>query len=83
MCQAEDVGSVPEAGKSSGKGNGNLLQYSCLGNPRTEEPIGLQPMGPRRVGHDLATKQQNTLHETTLEEVLVYKGVCANPFSHV
>ena len=26
--------------------------------PRTEEPGRLQSMGPQRVGHDLATKQQ-------------------------
>ena len=26
--------------------------------PRTEEPGGLQYMGPKRVGHDLGTKQQ-------------------------
>ena len=26
--------------------------------PWTEEPGGLQPMGSQRVGHDLATKQQ-------------------------
>ena len=34
------------------EGNGNPLQYSCLGNPRTEEPGGLQSMGSQRVGHD-------------------------------
>ena len=28
-----DPGSIPEWGKSSGEGNGNPLQYSCLGNP--------------------------------------------------
>ena len=28
-----DVGSIPGSGRSPGKGNGNLLQYSCLGNP--------------------------------------------------
>ena len=28
-----DVGSVPVSGTSPGKGNGNPLQYSCLGNP--------------------------------------------------
>ena len=28
-----DVGSVPESGRSPGKGNGNPLQYSWLGNP--------------------------------------------------
>ena len=29
----EDAGSIPESGRSLGVGNGNLLQYSCLGNP--------------------------------------------------
>ena len=24
---------IPDSGKSPGKGNGNLLQYSCLENP--------------------------------------------------
>ena len=28
-----DAGSVPGWGRSPGEGNGNLLQYSCLGNP--------------------------------------------------
>ena len=28
-----DLGSIPGLGKSSGEGNGNLLQYSCLENP--------------------------------------------------
>ena len=36
----------------SGVGNGNLLQYSCLENPWTEEPGGLQSMGSQRVKHD-------------------------------
>ena len=31
--RAEDVGSIPELGRSPGEGNGNSLQYSCLGNP--------------------------------------------------
>jgi len=30
---AGNVGSVPKLGSSSGEGNGNPLQYSCLGNP--------------------------------------------------
>ena len=30
---ARDVGSVPGSGRSSGEGNGNPLQDSCLGNP--------------------------------------------------
>ena len=31
--------------KKRGEGNGNPLQYSCLGNPMTEEPGRLQSMG--------------------------------------
>ena len=30
---AGDVGSIPGSGRSPGKGNGNPLQYSCLGIP--------------------------------------------------
>ena len=30
----EDSGSVPGSGRSPGEGNGNPLQYSCLGNPK-------------------------------------------------
>ena len=30
-ANAEDLGSIPELGR--GEGNGNPLQYSCLGNP--------------------------------------------------
>ena len=30
---AGDLGSIPGSGTSSGEGNGNSLQYSCLENP--------------------------------------------------
>ena len=32
-CNEGDLGSIPGWGKSSGEGNGNPLQYSCLENP--------------------------------------------------
>ena len=32
-CNAGDLGSVPELGRSSGEGNGNPLQHSCLEDP--------------------------------------------------
>ena len=32
-CNAGDLGLIPESGRSSGEGNGNPLQYSCLENP--------------------------------------------------
>ena len=31
-CNAEDLGSVPELGRSPGERNGHLLKYSCLEN---------------------------------------------------
>ena len=32
-CNVGDLGSIPGLGRSSGEGNGNPLQYSCLENP--------------------------------------------------
>ena len=32
-ANAGDVGSIPGLGRPPGEGNGNPLQYSCLGNP--------------------------------------------------
>ena len=32
-CNAGDWGLIPGSGRSPGEGNGNPLQYSCLGNP--------------------------------------------------
>ena len=37
-CNAGDPGSIPGSGKSLGEGNGNPLQYSCLGNSMDREP---------------------------------------------
>jgi len=33
LSNAGDSGLVPGRGRSPGEGNGNPLQYSCLGNP--------------------------------------------------
>ena len=54
-----NAGSTPESGTLPG-GNDNPPQYSCVGNPMTEGPGGLQSMGLGRVGHGLVTKQQTT-----------------------
>ena len=32
-CNAGGKGLIPGLGKYSGRGNGNPVQYSCLGNP--------------------------------------------------
>ena len=31
-CSAQDPGSIPGSGRSSGEGNGDSLQFSCLEN---------------------------------------------------
>ena len=54
-CNAGDPGSIPGMARSSGEGNGNPLQYSCLGNPMDfpwEEAGSLQSIGSQRVGHN-------------------------------
>ena len=38
-------GLTPRLGRSPGKGHGNPLQYSCLENPKEEEPVGLHSIG--------------------------------------
>ena len=46
-----DVGLIPGSGRSTGGGNGNPLQYSCLENPHGQRS-GLQSIGSQRVGHN-------------------------------
>ena len=36
-CNAGDLRSIPGSGRSTGEGNGNPLQYSCLENPMERE----------------------------------------------
>ena len=54
---AGDLGLIPGFGRSPGEGNGNLLQYSCLGNPTDR---GAWQATAWRVAkeHDLVTKQE-------------------------
>ena len=36
-CKAGELGLIPGSRRSPGEGSGNLLQYSCLGNPMDRE----------------------------------------------
>ena len=57
-ADAGGMGLISGLGRSPGGGNGNSLQYSCLGKiPWTEEPGGLYSPWGRRVGHNLVIKQ--------------------------
>ena len=44
-ANAEDVNSIPGPGRSSGVGNSNPFQYSCLKSSRQEEAGRLQSTG--------------------------------------
>ena len=55
-CYAGDPDSIPGSGKSPGEGNGNPLQYPCLGNPMDRGAWWAIVHGVARVVHDLATK---------------------------
>ena len=56
---AGDMGLIPGLGRSPGKGNGNPLQYSCLGNPMNRGDWRATVLGvSKRVILDLAIKQQ-------------------------
>ena len=55
---AGDAGSIPGLGRSPGEGNGNSLQYSCLGNPMGRGALWAAVHGVTGIGHNLATKRQ-------------------------
>ena len=58
-ASAGDAGLIPGSGRSPGEGNGNPLQYSCLGNAMDRGAWwGYSPWGHKRGRHDLVTKQQ-------------------------
>ena len=47
-------------------GNGNPLQYSCLGNPMDSEPGRLQSLGSQRVRQDSVTEHAYYIPSTSL-----------------
>ena len=62
-CDAGDRSSIPESGRSPEKGNGNPLQYSCLGYLMDRGAWRATVHGIVGVEHNLVTKQQ--LQQTT------------------
>ena len=60
-CNAEDLGSIPGSGRSSGEGNGNPLQSSCLENPMDRGAWRATVHGVTTVRHNLVTKLPPTI----------------------
>ena len=65
-CNVGDLGLIPESGRSPGGGNGNPLQYACLGNSWIEEPEDYSPWGSKK----LDTTEQLTLSFLCESEVV-------------
>ena len=63
-AKAENASSISGLGRSSGEGNDNPLQCSCLGNPmdRGAWQATYHPWFHRRVRHNFVTKQQMCKH---------------------
>ena len=56
-CNAGDLGSIPESGKSPGEGDGYPLQYSCLENP-------MDGGSWQAIVHGVTKNQHNKKHNT-------------------
>ena len=68
-CQCRDAGLIPRLGRFPGRGNGNPLQYFCLGNPMDKGAwLGYSSSGHRRVRHDLVTKQEQLCGQAIRQE---------------
>ena len=63
-CNAGDWGSIPGSGRSTEEGNGNPLQYSCLGNPMHRGAWWATVQGSQRVRHDWVTSLSLSLSST-------------------
>ena len=61
LVSAGDIGSVFGSEGSPREGNGNPLQYSCLGNPIDRGAWQATVHGVIKEGQDIATKQQQLL----------------------
>ena len=62
-CNMEDLGSISGLGRSPGGGNGNLLQYSHLGNPHGQRSLaGYSSWGLKHLN---MTEELSTKHMVT------------------
>ena len=77
VARTGDTGSIPGSERSGGVGNGNLHQYSCLGNPVDSSSLACySPWGDKRVRYVLATKQQHIWYSIYIVIHILYTFTC-------
>ena len=64
----QETGLFSGLGWSSGEGNSNLLQYSCLGNPMDKRAWHAVVHGVSRVRHDLVTTSTTKANSDSRQE---------------
>ena len=80
-CNVGNLNLIPGSGRAPGGGNGNLLQYSCLGNSMNRGASQATVHGVARIRQDLRTKQQQQqqllpYHGTTIEWMFTHQRGC-------
>ena len=69
---ARDTGLIPGLGRSPGGGNGNPVQYSCLGNPMDREAWQAAVGGVTKIQTRLRTAKRSRG---------IHLGICVYDFS--
>ena len=81
-CNVKDLGSIPRLGRSPGEGHGNLLQYSCLGNPHGQRRLtGYSPWGHK--GSDTTERLSIAQHIYMYIYMCVCVCVCVCVYTHI
>ena len=58
-----DLGSIPGSGRSSGEGNGNPLQYSCLESHGQKSLVGYSPWDCKE-SHTTKVNEHTPAHDS-------------------
>ena len=70
---ARDLGLIPGLGRSSGEGNGNPLQYSCLENSMDRGALWA-------IVHEVGKRHKLSTHRQRKHASLLASGVFSNPW---
>ena len=81
-CHAGDLRSIPGLGRSSGKGNGNPLQYSCLENPMDGGAWWATVHGVEKSWTQLSDFTFTFFHFHTIINLIVYSEALTFPNSY-